>query len=80
MEVTEVVIGAVVIVVSRMAALAALWLRLSMQLRAERLRRETLLMLTNRHPAIGRDREPLEDGMCPALRYSPTRWPGSGHE
>jgi hypothetical protein len=78
--VTEVVIGAVVIVVSRMVALAALWLRLSMQLRAERLRRETLLMLTNRHPAIDRDREQLEDCMCPALRYSPTRWPGSGHE
>ena len=77
---TEVVIGAVVIVVSRMVALAALWLRLSMQLRAERLRRETLLMLTNRHPAIDRDLEQLEDCMCPALRYSPTRWPGSGHE
>jgi hypothetical protein len=57
MEVTEVVIGAVVIIVSRVATLAALWLRLSMQLRAERLRRETLLMLTNRHSAIGRDRE-----------------------
>ena len=59
MEVTEVVIGAVVIVVSRMVALAALWLRLSMHLRAERLRRETLLMLTNRHPAISRDLEIL---------------------
>ena len=76
---TEVVIGAVVIIVSRVATLSALWLRLSMRLRAERLRRETLLMLTN-HPALGRDREQVGDCMCPALRYSPTRWPRSGHE
>jgi hypothetical protein len=52
-------IDVVVIVLSHMATLAALWLRLSMHLRAELLRRETLLMLTNHHPAIGRDREQL---------------------
>jgi hypothetical protein len=45
--VTEVVIGAVVVVVSHLTALASLWLRLSMQLRAEQVRRETLVMLAN---------------------------------
>ncbi|MEO7195639.1 MAG: hypothetical protein ABIZ05_12610 [Pseudonocardiaceae bacterium] len=57
---TEVVIGAVVVVVRQVTALAALWLRLSMQLRAERLRRETLPIRANRHPAIGREREQSE--------------------
>lgn len=52
---TEVVIAAVVVVVGQVTALTALWLRLSMQLRAERLRHETLLVLTNRHPAPDRD-------------------------
>lgn len=77
---TEVAIAAVVVVVGHMAALATLWLRLSMQLRTERLRHETLLMLTNPRPALGRDLDHLEDAMHPGLRCSPARYPGSGHE
>jgi hypothetical protein len=80
MAVTEVVLGAVVVVARQVTALAALWIRLSMQLRAEQLRRETLLMLTNRHPPTGHDPDQLEDAMHLGLRDFPTRYPGSGHE
>jgi hypothetical protein len=66
--VTNVMIDAVVVVVGQLAALAALWIRLSMQLRAEQLRCETLLVLTN---AMRRD----------LLHSSWTRSrAGSGHE
>lgn len=60
---TEVVIAAVVVVVGHMTALTALWLRLSMQLRTEQLRHETLLTLTNRRPVLDRDLNQSEGGM-----------------
>lgn len=80
MEVTEVVIAAVVVIVGHVTALTALWLRLRMQLRTEQLRHQTLLMLTSRRPALGRNLDQLEGIMHLGLRYSPARYPRSGHE
>ena len=51
----EVVIGPAVVTISQLTALAALWLRLSMQLRVEQVRRETLVMLAKCHPGSGRE-------------------------